>query len=212
MSKILTTYISTGMSILNMTREDYTFGQEIQERNDKVIQNDEQVIRHPINVFLLINKITADWNKQDLLGAIIGLLRLQDTYQMDTKDIAEGKVLNSQMRKVTLTTGDCFEIGHTAYRISDYYHTILWIQEARERVEKEVVPAANLEHILEYLAFSLYKQDNLKRDLLLTDELYRMNPNHPDAKDNVGEYENLLKNYGVRLIDMRRDIPPINNA
>ncbi|VDN00578.1 unnamed protein product, partial [Onchocerca ochengi] len=111
---------------------------------------------------------------EDLSGAVIGLLRLQDTYQMDTKDIAEGKILNSQMRTVALTAGDCFEIGRAAYYANDYYHTIMWMQEARERVEKEVTPTANLEDILEYLAFSLYKQGNLKRALLLTDELYRM--------------------------------------
>ncbi|VDM98825.1 unnamed protein product [Onchocerca ochengi] len=36
-------------------------------------------------------------------------------------------------------------------------------------------------------------------------------PDHPRAKDNVRGYENLLKNDGVQSIDMRRDIPPINN-
>uniref|UniRef100_A0A183EQS5 TPR_REGION domain-containing protein n=1 Tax=Gongylonema pulchrum TaxID=637853 RepID=A0A183EQS5_9BILA len=50
----------------------------------------------------------------------------------------------------------------------------LWMQEARERVQKEAVPTVSLEDVLEYLAYSLYKQGNLKRALLLTDELYRM--------------------------------------
>ncbi|VDM95652.1 unnamed protein product, partial [Onchocerca ochengi] len=107
--------------------------------------------------------------------------------------------------------GDCFEIGRAAYYANDYYHTIMWMQEARERVEKEVTPTANLEDILEYLAFSLYKQGNLKRALLLTDELYRMNPDHPRAKGNVRWYEDLLEDEGVRRIDMRRNIPPIKN-
>ncbi|VDN03340.1 unnamed protein product, partial [Onchocerca ochengi] len=48
------------------------------------------------------------------------------------------------------------------------------MQEARERIETETVPTANLEDILDYLAFSLYKQGNLKRALLLTDELYHI--------------------------------------
>ncbi|OZC05434.1 prolyl 4-Hydroxylase alpha-subunit, region [Onchocerca flexuosa] len=37
------------------------------------------------------------------------------------------------------------------------------------------------------------------------------NPDHPRAKDNVKEYEYLLKNNGVQHIDMRRDIPQLNN-
>ncbi|VDO62053.1 unnamed protein product [Onchocerca flexuosa] len=112
--------------------------------------------------------------EEDLSGAAIGLLRLQDTYQIDTKDIAEGRILNSQEQSAALSAGDCFEIGRAAYDEYDYYHAITWMQEARERAEKETVPTAKLEDILEYLAFSLYKQGNLKRALLLTDELYRM--------------------------------------
>ncbi|VDK84324.1 unnamed protein product [Onchocerca ochengi] len=112
--------------------------------------------------------------EEDLLGAATGLLRLQDTYQMDTKDIADGKILNSQMSTIALTAEDCFGIGRAAYNKYDYYHTILWMQEARKRVEKEAIPTVNLEDILEYLAFSLYKQGNLKRALLLTEELCHM--------------------------------------
>ncbi|VDM91575.1 unnamed protein product, partial [Onchocerca ochengi] len=219
------------------------FAQEVQERNDKAIQDGEEAIQHPINAFLLIKGMTTDWDKvvkmmrsnsfdevirnvtrqkdtkhinypteEDLSGAAIGLLRLQDTYQMDTKDIAEGKILDSLIRTAALTAGDCFEIGRAAYDEYDYYHAITWMQEARERVEKETVPTANLEDILEYLAFSLYRQGNLKRALLLTDELYRMNPDHPRAKSNMKWYEDLLENEGVQRNDMRRDIPPINNA
>ncbi|VDM97740.1 unnamed protein product, partial [Onchocerca ochengi] len=216
--------------------------QELREHNHTAIGGGGKVKRHPINTFLLIKEMTANWNKivkimqsnsaddvirnvtrqkaiksinypteEDLSGAVIGLLRLQDTYQMDTKDIADGKILNSQMRTVTLTAGDCFEIGCAAYHAYDYYHTVMWMQEARERLEKEVIPTANLEDILEYLAFSLYKQANLKQALLLTDELFRINPDHPRAKENVRNYEDLLKDDGVQRFDIRRDIPPIIN-
>ncbi|KAM3718672.1 Prolyl 4-hydroxylase subunit [Dirofilaria immitis] len=150
--------------------------------------------------------------KEDLFGAAIGLLRLQDTYQIDTKDIAEGKILNSQMGAIALTAGDCFEIGRTAYHTRDYYHTIMWMQEAKERIEKEAVPTANLEDILEYLAFSLYKQGNLKRALLLSNELYRMNPDHPRIKRNLKSYKAFLKDDGIQNFDIRRDIQPINNT
>uniref|UniRef100_A0A2K6VM80 procollagen-proline 4-dioxygenase n=1 Tax=Onchocerca volvulus TaxID=6282 RepID=A0A2K6VM80_ONCVO len=219
------------------------FAQKVKEHIDKAIRDTEGAIRYPINAFLVIKEMTADWNKvvkimqsnsadnvirnvtrqriikhiiypteEDLLGAATGLLRLQDTYQMDTKDIADGKILNSQMCTVALTAGDCFEIGRVAYHKYDYYHTIMWMQEALERAEKETISTANIEDILEYLAISLYKQGNLKRALLFTDELCRMNPDHPRAKDNMGEYENLLENNGIQRIDMRQGIPPIINV
>uniref|UniRef100_A0A8R1XNM9 procollagen-proline 4-dioxygenase n=1 Tax=Onchocerca volvulus TaxID=6282 RepID=A0A8R1XNM9_ONCVO len=227
-----------------LERLDYlkNFAQEVQEHNDKAISGGDKGIRHPINEFLLIERMITDWNKvvkimrsnsaddiicnltrqkaiklinypteEDLLGAVLGLLRLQDTYQMDTKDIADGKILKSQVPMAALNAGDCFEIGRVAYHVCDYYHTIMWMQEARDRLEKEVVPTANLNDILEYLAISLYKQGNLKRALLFTDELCRINPDHPRAKENVREYEDLLENNGIQRIDMRRGIPPINN-
>ncbi|OZC05631.1 hypothetical protein X798_07395 [Onchocerca flexuosa] len=37
-------------------------------------------------------------------------------------------------------------------------------------------------------------------------------PNHPRAKSNIKRYEDLLENTGVQRIDMRRDIPLINNV
>ncbi|CAG9530036.1 unnamed protein product [Cercopithifilaria johnstoni] len=227
-----------------LERLDYLkkFAEEVQEHNNKAIQDGAEAIKHPINAFLLIKEMTMDWNKVikimrsnsaddfirnltrqridkrinyptevDLAGVVNGLLRLQDTYQMDTKDIAEGKILNSKMRTVALTAEDCFEIGRAAYNEHDYYHTILWMQEAQKRVQNETKPTVDSNDILEYLAYSLYKQGNLKRALLLTDELYRRNPDHPRARNNVRWYEDLLEYEGVRPIDMRRKVPLINN-
>ncbi|KAM3722357.1 Prolyl 4-hydroxylase subunit [Dirofilaria immitis] len=236
---MINSYVENELKRLDYLKK---FTQETQERDDETMRVDEEKIKHPVNAFLLIKKMTTEWNEivkimlsnsadniirnvtrqraikrinypteEDLSGAAIGLLRLQDTYKMDTKDIANGKILNSQKRTVALTAGDCFEIGRVALHERDYYHTIMWMQEARERVENENVPTANLENILENLAFSLYKQGNVKRALLLTDELYRINPDHPRAKDDVKCYEDLLEDNGVRHVDMRRDIPPINN-
>ncbi|KHN73657.1 Prolyl 4-hydroxylase subunit alpha-1 [Toxocara canis] len=149
--------------------------------------------------------------EEDLAGAAIGLLRLQDTYRLDTTDIANGKILHSKMRTVSLTANDCFEIGRAAYNDYDYYHTILWMQEAKDRVEKEDPPSASLEDILEFLAFALYKQGNLKRALQLTDELVRLAPDHPRARGNLKWYEDLLEDEGVRRVDMRRNIPQLSN-
>lgn len=123
---------------------------------------------------------------------------------------------------------DCFEIARAAYNSEDYYHTILWMEEALRKIAKVFVnflklgpfpypsklgnfqsqwvifismgismsrtkfsmlgmpryvgkkfylkedpPTANYDDILEYLAFSMYKQGNLKRALKLTEELYK---------------------------------------
>ena len=55
---------------------------------------------------------------------------------------------------------DCFEIASVAYEQQDYYHVILWAEEALEKKDESLES-----EILEYLAYALYEQGNLKRAL-----------------------------------------------
>ncbi|MFH4984618.1 hypothetical protein AB6A40_011327 [Gnathostoma spinigerum] len=112
-------------------------------------------------------------DEDDLHGAAVGLLRLQDTYQLQTEEIANGHIRGTSPTQ-PMKAGDCFEIGRAAYSIFDYYHTILWMEEAQRRVLNEAHPSANLAEILEFLAFAHYKQGNVKLALKLTDELYAL--------------------------------------
>lgn len=63
-------------------------------------------------------------------------------------------------------------IGRAAYVAEDYYHTVLWMQEAYDKIKKENDPShEDLQDIIEHLSFSLFKQGNVKRALLLAEEL-----------------------------------------
>lgn len=83
-------------------------------------KNTEEFISNPVNAFLLVKKLTADWkaasqlmssadgklmvenitqtrnlrfpDEEDLTGAAIALLRLQDTYRLDTASLAKGHI------------------------------------------------------------------------------------------------------------------------
>lgn len=66
---------------------------------------------------------------------------------------------------------DCFEIGRFAYNGEDYYHTLLWMEEALRRSKTENPTTINEDEILEYLGFALFKQGNLKKALQITDRL-----------------------------------------
>jgi prolyl 4-hydroxylase len=46
---------------------------------------------------------------------------------------------------------------------------------------------------LEYLAFTYYSQGNLRRALKYTDELLKLDPEHPRAVGNKVYYEDTLK-------------------
>ncbi len=62
-----------------------------------------------------------------------------------------------------MSSGDCFEMGRQSYLNGDYYHTVLWMQESLSRLtaetkKQEVDIATTKVDILEYLAFSTFKQ------------------------------------------------------
>jgi len=73
------------------------------------------------------------WPKdEDLNGAALGLMRLQDTYRLDTTKLANG-VLNGKFYGPELTAQDCFELGRQTYNNGDYFHTNIWMEEALKK-------------------------------------------------------------------------------
>ncbi|KAJ1355034.1 Prolyl 4-hydroxylase subunit alpha-1 [Parelaphostrongylus tenuis] len=224
-------YIESEHKRLEQLRD---LAQEYQMRNEDSLVTGIKDISNPINAFLLIKRKIFDWKRieqkmmlnnaesfiermsnvnygirypteEDLTGAAIGLLRLQDTYRLDTGDLANGRIYSDQ-GNYTFDAGDCFEIARAAYNEGDYYHTILWMEEAKKRLEEESEPTADMRQVLEYLSYSMYKQGNLKHALKLIEQLYELDPNHPRAKGNIKWYEDLLAQEGVKKSDMRRAI------
>ncbi|KAF7637053.1 hypothetical protein Mgra_00003444 [Meloidogyne graminicola] len=141
---------------------------------------------------------------EDLDGAALGLLRLQETYKLSTKQLADGYVGDENVGKA-LTAHDCFEIGRSAYNQKDYFSTLEWMNEALERN-----PSHELEiEILEFLAYALYQQGNNKRALLTTKKLAELSPEHPRAKTNIQWYESKMSTEELANLN---DLPPLKNV
>ena len=119
-------------------------------------------------------------------------MRLQDTYKLDTSSVARGE-LNGVQYSTQLSAGDCFELGRQSYHNKDYYHTVLWMQEAMERYHEEINKTITKSDILEYLAFSTYMQGNVRRALQMTNELLEIIPHHERAQGNKVYYEETLQ-------------------
>uniref|UniRef100_A0A183IHW0 P4Hc domain-containing protein n=1 Tax=Soboliphyme baturini TaxID=241478 RepID=A0A183IHW0_9BILA len=202
-----------------------------------------QMIINPIQAFLLIRRLTDEWaNTEQLMhataaegflqnitlmrerssvkfpevddfeGAAIALMRIQDVYQLGTHDMAEGRIKNVR-RGHRMDALDCFSVGRVAYQKRDYYHTMMWMQEALDRVRNEYPPTADEAEILEYLAFALFQQGNVQHALHTTRILLDMRPKHVLAAKNIKYYENMLdpESQGdkTRLDESR--LPPIQN-
>lgn len=155
---------------------------------------------------------------EDLNGAAVALTRLQDTYNLDTASVARGE-LNGVQYSSEMTVEECFELGRQMYMNRDFHHSIMWMREAMDRLARhQNVTAATTkkEDILEYLAFSMYKEGgcdtfhslrfnnraqidslialagNVGAALVMTNELLEILPNHERAKGNKGYYEKEL--------------------
>ncbi|XP_050074561.1 prolyl 4-hydroxylase subunit alpha-1-like isoform X2 [Anopheles maculipalpis] len=178
-------------------------------------------LSNPVNAFLLTKRLTTDWryvenlmtyevgkeflenvtsyrsvlkfpSDEDLNGAAVALMRLQDTYNLDTASLARG-MLNGVQYSTELSAGDCFELGRQSYLNGDYYHTVLWMREAMDRLTSEVNRTATKEDVLEYLAFSTFKQGNIQTALSMTEELLELVPDHERAVSNKAYYEKELQ-------------------
>ncbi|KRZ67939.1 Prolyl 4-hydroxylase subunit alpha-2, partial [Trichinella papuae] len=218
-----------------------SLAQEYRESKEKALKEGTDRLYNPVNAFLFIKKLTEEWNdveqlmksdhadiylqnitamrdssmakfptEEDLTGAAEALLRLQDVYKLDTHELSSGRIKGAK-QGLELDANGCFELGRVAYNQKDYYHVILWMQEALNRVEHENPPSVDQAEILEYLAFGMYQQGNVKRALQLTKRLQRIKPDHPRAGGNVKWYLDMLAKEGVsRVTD--HDLPPIVNA
>ncbi|XP_035209546.1 prolyl 4-hydroxylase subunit alpha-1-like, partial [Stegodyphus dumicola] len=182
----------------------------------------QSFLENPINAFLLVKRLSADWKAaenlmlksagkdlienitqtredlkfpedEDLTGAAEALLRLQDTYKLDTSTLARGQISGTKQSH-ELTANDCFELGRQSYNNGDHYHTILWMQEALDRVSEETNKTVDKAEILEYLAFSTYMQGNTRHALKLTIDLLELVPDHPRAQGNKAYYEDAIRN------------------
>uniref|UniRef100_A0A914N6R8 Prolyl 4-hydroxylase peptide-substrate-binding domain-containing protein n=1 Tax=Meloidogyne incognita TaxID=6306 RepID=A0A914N6R8_MELIC len=105
---------------------------------------------------------------------------------------------------------DCYDIGLAAYNEKDYYHSILWMEEANERYYFQKEFTQNKTDILNILSISLYKQGNLKRALIINDKLIELDPLYPNATNNSKLYKQELLDNGIDEEDFRINIPPLN--
>ncbi|XP_023317425.1 prolyl 4-hydroxylase subunit alpha-1 isoform X1 [Trichogramma pretiosum] len=200
------------LATLRRNVEDYM------REHEEASRNIQQYLSNPINAYLLVKRLTTDWRRveelitedvgkafvanitnsrsdlkfpteEDLNGAAVALMRLQDTYKLETAQVARG-VLNGVQYSTGLSAGDCFELGRQSYNNGDYYHTVLWMQEAMDRMQEEQNhTSVSKPDILEYLAFSTYMQGNVVRALSMTNELLDIVPTHQRALGNRAYYQ-----------------------
>uniref|UniRef100_A0A8C0XZK7 procollagen-proline 4-dioxygenase n=1 Tax=Cyprinus carpio carpio TaxID=630221 RepID=A0A8C0XZK7_CYPCA len=168
-------------------------------------QDPEGFLGHPVNAFKLMKRLNTEWgevedlvlkdmsdgfisnltiqrqyfpNDEDQTGAAKALLRLQDTYQLDTQTISSGD----------LYTFSAF-LGKIAYSDADYYHTELWMAQALKQLDEGEETSVDVVSVLDYLSYSVYQQGELERALEHTKRLLSVDPEHQRALGNLKYFD-----------------------
>nr|XP_034827160.1 prolyl 4-hydroxylase subunit alpha-1 isoform X1 [Maniola hyperantus] len=137
---------------------------------------------------------------EDLVGAAQALTRLQDTYHLDVKDLSEGRlngVIYSKDDWIAVSTSmsasDCFELGKALYNEKDYSNALAWMMEALRKYSEDDEERTFTEvDILEYVSFSHYMLDDVKKAMLWTRKLLELEPDHARARGNLPHYKKAL--------------------
>ncbi|XP_057214475.1 prolyl 4-hydroxylase subunit alpha-1a [Triplophysa rosa] len=190
-------------------------------------QDPEGFLGHPVNAFKLMKRLNTEWgevedlvlkdmsdgfisnltiqrqhfpNDEDQTGAGRALIRLQDTYQLDTQTISSGDlpgVSTDLPYKSTLSVEDCYELGKISYSEADYYHTELWMAQALKQLDEGEDSSIDVVTVLDYLSYSVYQQGELERALDNTERLLTIDPEHQRALGN-------LKYFAYQLAKQRK--------
>lgn len=85
-----------------------------------------------------------------------------------------------------LTVGDCFGMGKTAYNDGDYYHTVLWMEQALKQHDEGEDTAVSKVEILDYLSYAVFQFGDLHRAMELTRRLISLGKNKRPAIGALG--------------------------
>ncbi|XP_019730140.1 prolyl 4-hydroxylase subunit alpha-1-like [Hippocampus comes] len=204
------------------------------------IKNPERFLSHPVNAFKFLKRMNREWrdleglvrsnvsdgfvsnfnsrsehlpNDDDLTGVAEALVRLQDTYQLDTDTMAKGKLPGTSLLLSNLTVEDCYDVGIAAYRDNDFYHTELWMAQALRQLEQGETPEnVDAGILLDYHSFVLYKQGDLKSALVSTKRLLEIDPENERANQNLKYFEEHLAKQQTGEETLKKGRAPYNNV
>ncbi|XP_050664929.1 prolyl 4-hydroxylase subunit alpha-1-like isoform X10 [Leptidea sinapis] len=226
--KELDAYISKEEQRLNTLKRHL----EIYKREEeKAMEDPVNYVGNPINAFTLIKRLTYDLKEiethikvgteyinnvtfrhddvmyptqEDLTGAAVALSRLQQTYQLEVDELAEGK-LKGVTYSTPLTGGDCYELGKALYNEKIYKDSLEWMTVALRKYEMEQITYNfTKENIFNYIANTNYALGDIKSALEWTKKILILNPSHKRASVNILHLNNLIAEEEEALKRSRR--------
>lgn len=177
----------------------------------------EKYLGNPVNTFSILKRFNNQWNNfdahltqhdpenfretfeklkpyfpatEDYEGAMTALFRLQDTYKLRSKSLAKG-IIPGVPRVAAMETEDVFALGRHAYNLNDWLHSSEWMHAALEdQKNQDDLWKFN---VMDYLAFSEFKQGHIKEAFVLTQRMSALKPKQQRILDNLEYYRSLLR-------------------
>lgn len=135
--------------------------------------SEEEIVGNPLQAFQLVKRLTIDWkgitelfkqdtwndvqrltqdykaimpSDDDLHGAALAIVRLQDTYNLTETELAMGKIQEHSTR-IQMTARDCLYLAKHAFNNAYYGHSLDWFEEALKRAYGEGNSTASVSEI-----------------------------------------------------------------
>lgn len=135
--------------------------------------SEEEIVGNPLQAFQLVKRLTIDWKSiselfkqdnwqevqrltqdyksimpsdDDLHGAALAIIRLQDTYNLTETELAIGKIQEHSSR-IQMTARDCLYLAKHAFNNAYYGHSLDWFEEALKRAYGEGNTTASVSEI-----------------------------------------------------------------
>ncbi len=224
LSKDIMSYIQKEETRLEKLRN---IANDYENHSTEKLKNPEEYLANALNAYLFIKKFTVGWNEtekliietssddflalidkriddlptpEDLEGAALALLRLQDTYALPTEAVARGNLYGVK-KSPKLTAGDCFELGHVAFKKGDYYHAILWLNQSLSVLDEEDAKTTDKAVVLEYLSFAMFKQGNIEHAYNMSVQCLEINPNNKLVHRNKEIWKKMVEDGGSSASD-----------
>lgn len=168
-------YVSTMESKLNKIKNYINHWESTAGRDEFVgTYSEEEIIGNPLQAYQLVKRLTIDWrsinemftqDKQwqeikrltqdyksimpsddDLHGAALAIVRLQDTYNLTETQLASGQI-QDYSSSIQMTARDCLYLAKHAFNNAYYGHSLDWFEEALKRAYYEGNTTASVSEI-----------------------------------------------------------------
>jgi prolyl 4-hydroxylase len=126
-------------------------------------------------------------SKDDYKGAVIAIMRLQDTYLITPRNLTSPTL--GGVPAVNFTARDCFDIGRAAYEQENWWFVKEWMLECLNKLDQEPSEDVDLALVYDHLSFAEYQLGDARSAMQHTKDLLQNEPEHERAISNLEFFE-----------------------